>query len=318
MKSGIKIGTRAKLVKKLLIVEGITRAGKFLLANLLKGFEDVEPVQYYGLLENIPFLEQFGLIDRKTAQEILHCEIDTHAYEMLIGRNLNHRKSDKSSVYNTLDPQEYLRRADEPDGDAALAKFRKRKPYSFFIAHELMPFISLYFNTFPEMKLISLRRSPMDLVYSWYRRGHGRRWGNDPKIFQIVFGGPRGPLPWFATGWPENYYELGEMDRIIGSLETIIRRGEKSRRRLSPARKRRILFIKYEDILAQPQEVVDAIGKFLNLKKRRQLSLILKKEKLPAVIDRKVRLAKEREIKNLASDKFFKKLIKLEKEYHEK
>ena len=201
------VGKRKVLVDNLLIIEGITRAGKFLLANLMPAFDGIEPIQYHGLLEEIPFLEKFGFIDRATAQEILRCEIDLHTYDMLIGRNLNHRKSDKSSIFNHPQSEAYLARTDEPDGDAAIRKFYKQNPYCLYIMHELMPNIGICFDTFPTMRVLSIRRSPLDLVYSWHCRGNGHRYGIDPKVFVITLDSPHGPIPWFAAEWKKNYYK---------------------------------------------------------------------------------------------------------------
>ena len=91
MKNKLKLANRKPLVKKLLMLDGMGRAGKFLVANILNGFADVEPVQLCGLLEHIPGFEKLGFIEKRTAEELLHHEIDMHAFEMLIGRTLNHR-----------------------------------------------------------------------------------------------------------------------------------------------------------------------------------------------------------------------------------
>jgi len=144
----IRLGKRQPLTKKLLLVEGIARAGKFLLANVLSGFEHIEPVQLYGLLEQIPVWANLGLIDRNTAKEILRLEIDTHCYEMLTGRNFNYRVSDKSSIFNIPRYQKYLARSKEKDIDKIMKEYDQEKPFSFFIMHELMPYIGIYFETF--------------------------------------------------------------------------------------------------------------------------------------------------------------------------
>ncbi len=319
MKLKFKIGNRIPLVKKLLIVEGITRAGKFLLANLLNGFPNIEPVQYHGLLEQIPFLEKFGLMDRRTAQELLQCEIDTHAYEMRIGRNLNHRLSDKSSIFNRLDSKLFLERAEKSDGDAAVAEFDKEKPSSLQILHELMPNIQIYFDTFPQLKVLGLQRSPAELVYSWHQRGHGHRWGTDPKVFQMTINSPRGPIPWFAAEWEKNYYELSEMDRIIMSITTLVHKGRAAYQKLSSKNKKNILSLRYEDILENPLAIVKQIGRFLKVKPSKDMPEILKREKLPNLSPHLNKNKKMEEIKKLASPKYFQALVKLEKEYrHEK
>src|SRR3989344_9604271 len=129
----ISIDSRPSLVKNLLFVEGFSRGGKLVLGNIVNGFEGIEPIQYYGLLEHIPFLENFKLIDKKTAQELIKCEIDTHCYEMLIGRNFNYRKFDASSIFNIPEYQKYLKRSSQEDREKSVAEFLKNEPYSFFM-----------------------------------------------------------------------------------------------------------------------------------------------------------------------------------------
>lgn len=312
----ITIGKRKTLVENLLLIEGITRAGKFLLANLMPALNGIEPVQYHGLLEEIPFLEKFGFIDRKTAQEIIRCEIDLHTYDMLIGRNLNHRKSDKSSIFNNPKSETYLARTDEPDGDAAVQRFQKQNPYCLYIAHELMPNIGIYFDAFPRMKVLSLQRSPLDLVYSWYHRGgHGHRWSDDPKIFVMVLASPHGPIPWFSAEWKKNYYKLSEIDRIIMAMETLVGKGNMTYKNLSARHKKQILFVCYEDILEHPDPVIKKIGKFLKKTPSKQLKKILASEKLPNTIDPAAKNQRLKEIQEHASRNMFRKLLIMEKEY---
>src|SRR3989338_8703693 len=174
------IGNKKPLVEKLLLAEGITCAGKFLLANILAGFEGVEPVQNFNSLEKIPIFTRFNFMDKKAAKEFLRCEVDMHCYEMLIGRNFNHRISDKSSIFNHPKHEEYLKRSLMPDGDAALARFYKEKPYSFFVVHEMMPNIDVYFDVFPKLKIIHTRINPIDLVFNLYKKGYCRRTKKDP------------------------------------------------------------------------------------------------------------------------------------------
>jgi hypothetical protein len=61
-------------------------------------------------LEYIPFLTNFGLIERNTAKELLKAEMDNRCHEGLIGRNLNHRIYDKSSIFNNPRNEELKKR----------------------------------------------------------------------------------------------------------------------------------------------------------------------------------------------------------------
>lgn len=315
-KNKITLGRRKPLVKKLLLIEGIGRAGKFLAANIINGFADVEPVQLCGLLEHIPFFTKLGFIEKRAAEELLHHEIDMHCYEMLIGRNLNHRPFDKSSIFNNPDYKKLLSRSKEPDSDKELKSFYKRGAYSFFLLHEVLPYIRIYFNTFPKMKIISLRRSPADLVYSWYSRRVIGQLGTNPKFFRIPLQGSKGPIPWYHYQNPEEYESLNAMDRVIAAMENLFDKYEKAEKSFSANEKKKILFLRYEDFLERTTDVIKTIQKFLGKKPVKGMRQILKREKLPNPNLSKAKKAERLiEIKAKASPRYFKKLLALEDKY---
>jgi hypothetical protein len=148
----VSVGKRIPLVDNPLLVEGISRSGKFLLANILHGFQGVEHVQCYGILDHISYLENFGFIKRNAAQEMLQSEIDIHCYEMLIGRNLNFRISDKSSIFNDPRSGAYKKRCIEPDGNPVIEKYRKKNLCSMFVVHEIMYNVKMFIDTFPQLR----------------------------------------------------------------------------------------------------------------------------------------------------------------------
>ncbi len=309
------VGERKPFVKKLLLVEGISRSGKFLMADLLGGLEGIEAVQYYGLLEHIPFLEKFGLMDRKTASEILKCEIDTHAYEMAIGRNFNHRKTDKSSIHKNPHAAKFLKRPEQSDLEKLLAEYRKQDPYSFFVMHELIPNAKIFFETFPNLKIVSLQRSPVELVDSWYRRGLAKRLGDDPTLFIIPFKKGKAKFPWYAVGQEKEYSQLTDMDRTIFAIERIVSLYAEGLKKLNKKEQAQILFVRYEDIMTDTKVVVKKISNFLGKKPVKQLAAVLKRERLPNLAYRGTREQKLQSIKKLASPSYFKRLQKLEAKY---
>jgi hypothetical protein len=318
-KKNTLLGERKALVKDLLLIEGISRGGKFLLANILHGFDGVEHVQYYGLLEHIPFLERFGMIETKAAQTILRCEIDTHCYEMLIGRNLNLRRGDKSSIFNNPACNEFLKRCKEQDGDWALKKYSKENLCSMFILHELMPNIKIYFDTFQKLKVISIQRSPVYLVHSWYSRGLGKRYGKDPKLFSIPIQINGKNIPWFAADWGDEYLSLSEMDRVIASIEWITHASRKSYDSLDEGYKKRILFVTYEELLADTKRAIKKIESFLKRPViKSKMRVIFDREKLPNLGYSELKNEKLITIKSKASPDYFDRLLALEAEYMER
>ena len=313
-----QIHHKKPLVKNLLLIEGISRAGKFLLANLINGFKDIEPAQGQSSLEHIPFLEHFGLIDKETAKELLQCDIDSYVYGMLVGRNFNFRRSDKSSIFNLPHYRKILQRSHQSDVVKILNDYYKKSVYSPFIIHELMPFIKLYLEIFPQIKIINLQRSPLDLVSSWYKRGYGTRPAKEPTFFMITFKTAKGPVPWYAYHFPKNFYSLSVMDRIIASIEILTKLYNQTLAQLSSQDKKKILILNYENILLNPQKIITTLGKFLGRQSLPAMQNILKREKLPNHHKLITRKQKHQEIKTLATKEYFEKLLKLEKEYYRK
>lgn len=310
-----EIAPKVPLVTNLLLIEGISRSGKFLAGNLINGLKHIEPVQAHQIIEPIPFLEHFGLINRQAAKEMVHRSIDLYTYEMLAGRRFNFNKSDKSCIYNLPNYRQLLKRCQQKEVTQALREYHKNKAYSFFILHEIMPFIKLYFEVFPKLKVISIRRNPLDLVYSQYRRGYGSRWSKDEKFFGLTFKTAQGVVPWYAYQWPKNFYLLSEMDRVIKSILTLCQLYHQGYRKLPPKIKQKILFVSYEDILAEPERVVQKMSKFLGKKPLPQIKKILIREKLPNLKRFKQKIKRQQEIKRLASPEYYHKLMALERAY---
>lgn len=313
----ITLGTRKRLVEKLLLVEGMSRSGKFLLSNILNGFNDVEPVQYSGLLEHIPFMQKFGLIDKVAAEELIHHDVDLRAYELLIGRTLNHRATDKSSIFNVAGSARYLKRGDVVDPDKELKRFYERGAYSLFLIHETLPEIGIFFDTFPKMKMLYITRSPLDLAYEWFTRYDLSAWATDPTMFAIPAQGKKEMMPWYVSGRAKEYESLNHADRVILCMEVLFSTYETAWEAFPLRIKKNSLLVRYEDILSTPAPVIARIQKFLWKLPHREMKNILEREKLPNpgfVEDGK---EKKRDVlKRAATAPYFEKLMALEESYN--
>jgi len=313
----IVVGNRKPLVEDILFIEGITRSGKFLLANVLSGFHGVEPVQNCRLLEMLPVFARFHLVDKKLAAEILRCDIDIHCYEMLIGRNLNHRVSDKSAIFKHPRYREFLKRCSMPDGDSALARFYEEKPCSLFVMHETMPNIDVYFDLFRKLKIIHMKRGPMELVFSLYKRGGGRRLNSDPRYWMIPFEERKKLFPWYVYPHQKKYFEHSEMDKVALRVINLFTMYKKKFATLPKAYTKRILMVSYENLLLEPKKMVNAIASFLGKKPSLQMPAILRREHLPNHAHLSKESEKISEIKKLVSSEHFNILLKLQKEYEQ-
>ena len=318
MENKFSLSKKPLLVDNLLILDGITRAGKFFLGNSLAAIEGIGNYQYYGLFEHLPWLVRLNLIDKKTAKAIIECQIDNFCYDRMVGRNINFHIDDKSSIFNWPHMKDYLERCLGPDGDVVVDRFKKQEKYFPFIVHEVLPNIELFFEIYPKLKVIEIERNPIDLAYSWFKRGWGKRYGIDPKAFALVLDGKDGPVPWFAYDWIEEYETSSEIDRVIKSLYHINEMIKKTYAELSEEDKKKIHFLSYENLSAKMDEEIEKIAKFLGRKVLPEIGIIKEREKLPRGGIKLKREEKLEEIKRIASSEALSMLQDMVKDYDKK
>lgn len=273
------IGVREELLtKKLLFLVGFTRAGKFLLGKVCGGLQGVDHFQYISAVESLPLLVRLGLIDRKSAVALMRALVDEHAYYMRIGRNLNTRASDRSSILHLFDKQKYLDRAAGPDGLPAALGLARGDMYSVFICHEMMPNIDVALEGFPDAKFMDIKRHPVDLVYSWWKRNMGNRETNDPLSFAPYFRCDGLDTPWYAASWGPEYVKISPIDRIIRSIDYLEELSRTTFRLLSQMQQEQFLVLTHEGLLEDSWSAVERMEKFLGVERREFMPVLLARE----------------------------------------
>lgn len=314
---GDMLAVKPYFVKRVLFLNGLTRSGKFFLGNLLASLTHLEHYQYAAILEHLAYMVHLGEITEETAAALIRLHIDDHAYDMAIGRNLNMRSTDLSSLQRSPDLALYLRRSEAADIPVLLNDFESNKRRPCFILHDCFNRVSLFCSAgFEDMKMIHLDRHPIDLAYSWYQRGWGTRFGTDPMSFVPVVTGDKTPLPWFAASWKERYENLSPMDRVIESISYLRRTGEEAFQKLSIDEQKQIFWTTYESLVECPEPTLRAVADFLNVSvKEDALSMVLKQERVPGKSPAESRNKKLSEIREKSSPESFRTLLEVASQY---
>ncbi len=312
------VADKKRLIKNLVIIDGHVRTGKFFMGNVLDGFEKIDHYQCVGVLEQVPHLEYLGFIPRQTAKFLIQTTIDTYGYNMRVGRDLNFRKGDKSSLVGSFEEKRYVKRMNEEKGyKQVLRDIASDGRYSVFILHEIMMNIKLLFEAFPQLKVLRMNRHPVDVIHSWYKKGWCKREATDPFSFGPCITAKDGDIAWYAHPWREKYNVLSHMDRVIECLNYLSRSAKKGYASLESKYQKRINVISYENLVEEPQKVLKSIGKFLKIDPSKHMSKILEKEHCPGKISLDAREDKKKFIEKKASRAGFETLLRLSKEYED-
>lgn len=321
MKSGLFHVQDEPLVKKLLMIDGFTRAGKFFLGKIVAGIRNTDHFQSVSSLEQIPFIHRLGGMSDDAAVALFRKILDEHAYNIRIGRNLNTRISDASSIYHSPEFGEYIRRSSSEfgsinlDSDKVIESFWKGGRWSVFLTHETLPNAGLLFKAYPGLRMLNLIRHPVDVTHSWYARGWGRRFGNDPLSFTAAVRGPTEAIPWHAHAYGTEYENMSEADRVIRGIVTLTGLSAAAWSSLDSAQRDQIRFVRYEDVVERPHPEIARMAAFLETEPGEGMAVILSRERCPGKVSLEKRRQKLEELKANAGEEAFALLCKAAAEY---
>jgi hypothetical protein len=301
---------------KVLVIDGITRSGKFWLMNFLHHLRGVEHACHEPVLDHIIVAAKFGLMDEGTAIGLIQGVIDRSVYKTKIGRDLNCKISDSSSVLNRPDLAEYLQRMLSPaKGVAELIRVGAETQAWFpFITHDVLSQEDFIFRALPNGMVVRVNRHPVDLVYAWYKKGLGR----SDMQFDIRIDRNGVSVPWFCAGFLDGFNAASEMDRIILSINFLISSSEEACAKLKQELESRIYHTSYERLGSQPTVEINKIASFLGVEVRETfnsfvLDDIFKTREIISI--KRARLNKMTFIKSIATREAFLKLVAMADRY---
>lgn len=312
----VKFTRNAKLFHKLILVDGIGRSGKVMLAEILTGFDTVEKQQYFNFIEYIALGYKYNKISSDMAQTILKTQLDSEAYNLMIGRNINTRPSDYTSLYRSHSPARYLLRQGLEDGPAVMERVNEEKPVCLSWCHDMVSKSDVVFKSFGEdLLMFYMNRKPVDIIYEWDVKNFGKRIASHPTnlYYTIEFDGQQ--VPEIALGWEEEYLTLSPIERIVKIIHTSFSRNLEAIR--STDRINQIMIVNFEDLATQTYSVIDDISSFIGLDPLLNMEDILIRERCPRILDSEQYMKRGKDIESIVSGKYYQYVIEMEDMYNE-
>ena len=315
---------RETIENNLVFISGLTRSGKALLCPIVSSFENTEKVNVNFFLEQIPFLNQLDKISDEASIFLIKTGISMMLYDNAIGRNVNFRKDDYTSVWKYRNPMEYINRLSIPDGDIVIKKLEKSSNIFPMMIHNGLIHANLWFSAFPSLKMIHMQRNPVDIVFSWINKGYGGDFYASKRTSTPVIKYKNEFLPYFAYGWENKYHQSNGADRVIYSIDHLRQQHKTAFEKLDEKIKEQILFIDHQELLTKTNKNISTITKFLKTKTSEDTQIILRQENCPrdeslntpgqtSKLDRQAKLNK---IKTLTSSDSYQILINMHNDFN--
>ncbi len=303
------------IFKKLVLIDGINRAGKNSIVDAITSFRKSESIEMNYILEHIVEGAALKLISLNFAKSFFSKFLNEIAYNKMISRNANFRKNDKSSIFNFSFPKVYQKRLlIKKEGENIFSKLKKTKNFFPFMTHEVLANVDVLDKLKIDYKMIAIFRNPFDLIFSWHKKKVVKKFGD--KNFTLTFVNKNKIYPWYVYNNHKKWAKLNDIDKISFIVINLINLSKKKYRKSK--NKKNIFLIKYEEYVNSPFIYLKKISKFLNTDFSSQTKKRVKRLKLPIDLNK---LDNQREkkinyLKKKISPKLFSEIENLEKNYN--
>ena len=301
-------------LKNLVLVTGTHTSGKSMVSPVVASLSNVEMLRKIYYLDQLSILYNFKKINSEIARFFGQHILDLSYYEQLIGRNLNFRVEDETSVYQSKNPNLYKKRILSKRGAKVLAHHEKIGTHMLLDAHDGIWFHKFWENLkIKNLKIINIHRNPIDIVNSWINSDLGLAERQILCQIPLISKNNRVKPFYLYNNFRKNNLK-NKTEVIIDMVDECVRREISAYRRIKY--KKKILRINFDNFATNTDYNINEICNFLNLNKSNFTKKIMKKENLPRILDSFEKEEKLKKIKNKVDNKKFKKLLKLEKFYN--
>lgn len=274
------LGRHLHIANQIVFLDGLTGTGKTMLAPILSTFNRVEVQRIEHIYEHICALRYLKRIEEDAAVAMVQMYLDLACYNAMIGRESNFRWKDLSGVLSNPGGWSYVWRLFQPDGDAVMERINQTQPILQIVSHQAFGIADTLFAALGErLTVVEMVRHPLYLLQHWY--SYIDRHGTDPRDFTIWLSHNSAHLPWFASGWEDQYLSCNKMDRVIYTIDRLTQLSENTHNALGATNTRQVLVIPFERFVVEPSAYLQQIGNILGTTTTRSTARALRKQKVP-------------------------------------
>ena len=307
-------GEKKILLKNPVLIDGLSRSGKSIISKILPTLNNSEHLKVFTYFEHIMPALRYKEIKLNYANAQLITMLNELAYNTFIGRDVNFRSTDYTSVTTKNLKKKYLQRLKSKEGDIIVKKLMKTKNFFPFMAHEIMPNLDELNKMRIKFKIIEFYRNPVDNIYSWIEKKLCNDFVTNPRSFTLATFDSKlkRKVPWFCGNNVKYWLKLNTYEKSVFAVCKLLEESVKSQKKNN---KTKILTLSFESFYKNPFINIKKICKFLNCKTTKYTNLEIKKANCPREENINLRKKKEIFIKDRVSKKLFLSMTNLKIQY---
>ena len=306
------------LTEKLLFLGGVTRSGKSFLCPIISSLKKTEMFICDSVAENVYYLNFLNMIKYDQAKYLFKHIYNERVYNLNIGRNLNRRESDYSSIKKNKNKNLYFQRErSNKEGDITIKLIKKEQNSYPVMFHDILINPNFIFDSFPKSKIIFIERHPIDLIFEWKNKKYYGQFYTNPRNTTLAFNHKnKTNYPFWCKGHEKEFDKLkNAYEKTIFLIEKLYIIQKKNYLKYKKKYNKKLLLIKFEPLVENTDFEINKISNFLDLTKSKFTKKEIKKQRGNRSSTYPERLIRRKKIMKNISNKYQNKLIKLEKIY---
>jgi hypothetical protein len=268
------------LLEKLVIVDGQPGCGKTMLSPIISSFQRVELLTYCFELEHIARLYKLKKITKDATIALIKIFTDNKLYQLMMGREVNFRYSDISSVYNYPFPNVYVKRLFDKGDEEIPNKILKHKPILHLVTHDMLSSAEILFESLKN-KLIFIEVVRHPLYQLIQQSLNFENVFNKPRDISVYFKKKGKEFPYFVHGWEKDFLNYNSVEKAIKTISIHTKENHKVRKRISDKYKKNLITVPFEKFVKNPYPYLNTIVNIMETNNSKKTSQILKKQKIP-------------------------------------
>jgi hypothetical protein len=264
---------------KILIIDGQGGCGKTLFSQICSSFKRIEIFSYAFELEFITKLYNFKKIEKNAASTLIKMLVDHKLYQNMMGREVNFRYKDLSSVFNHPYPLEYFKRIFSKGDRSIPKKISTKKPILNLTCHDLFFYSNILFETFGDrLVFFEIVRHPLYMVIQQHI--NEKELDENVRDIQLKFLYKNKQVPYYAFDYLNQYSKANTMDRAVLAINNFTKKNNYQRNFLKN-KTYKLLTIPFEKFVIYPEKYLDKMCDLLGTKFGNKTKKVLLKNRVP-------------------------------------
>ena len=270
-----------EMFKKIVIVDGQAGCGKTILSPIISTFKRVELLTYIFEIEFILRLKSLNKINKDALISMIKLFTDHKLYQTMMGREVNFRVNDISSVYNFRNPNIYLKRIKEKGDEVIPQKIKKENPILNFTSHDLTEHIDALFEAYgKKLFFIEVVRHPLYMVIQ--QSLNMKNLINTSRDADVYYKLDNNQYPHFAYRWEKIFDKINSIEKAIHLMNINSKKNEIKRKLIMNSKyKKNFLTVPFEIFVKEPYPYLDKIKYAIKTTNTSSTNSFVKKANLP-------------------------------------